>query len=259
MRDASAALAETLDSLRAAASFLTRLPLSPELRPARDFLARASVAFPIVGAAIGAAGGVIYALFAAFALPPLVCAFAALAFGAALTGALHEDGLADFCDGIGGGRDRHDRLRIMRDSHNGSYGTLALVMSVGIRAALLAGIAAAGPVTAALVAAGAVSRGLLPAIMGLMAPARADGLGATAGQPSRPRFVAALGLAFVLAWGAMGFAAALASALFATAGAAAVALVARRLLGGHTGDVLGACQQAAEIAVLTVAAVMAVP
>ncbi len=259
LNNASAVLANALDDLRAAAAFLTRLPVAPDEVRARDFLNRAGVAFPVVGAGVGAAGGIVYAVAAALGLPPFACAFAALAAIAALTGALHEDGLADFCDGIGGGRDRHDRLRIMRDSHNGTFGTLALVIGVGLRAALLAGIAAAGPVVAALISAGAISRAVLPAVMGLMAPARTDGLGAAAGRPSRPRIVATLGLAFIIAWIAAGFGAALFSVILAAAAAGAVALVARRSLGGHTGDVLGTCQQVAEIAVLAVAAAMAAP
>lgn len=251
----SAMIADALDRLRAAAGFLTRLPVAPAVQPAGDFLARAGVAFPVVGAGIGIVGGGVYAITTSLVLPPLASAFVALAAMIALTGALHEDGLADFCDGVGGGRDRHNRLRIMRDSHNGTFGTLALVLGVGLRAALVAGIAAPGPALAALVAAGAISRALLPAVMGLMAPARTDGIAAAAGRPSRPQIAATLAVALIIAWLAVGLAHAALALVIAAASAVAVAGLAGRALGGHTGDVLGACQQVAEIAVLGVAAV----
>jgi adenosylcobinamide-GDP ribazoletransferase len=243
--------------LSEAAAFLTRLPIAPSpASPAGGFLARAVPAFPVVGAAVGALGGLVYAV-AALALPPLVCALAALAAVAALTGALHEDGLADFFDGVGGGRDRHERLRIMRDSHNGSFGTLALIFSVGARAALLAALAAPGGVLLAMVAAGALSRGALAPVMALLPPARMGGLAAAAGTPERTQVVVALAIAWAIAWACLGFGPALLALAAAAAAAAAVAALARRTLGGGTGDVLGACQQAAEIAVLGVAAALA--
>lgn len=244
--------------LREAAGFLTRLPIgAPPAAEGSGFLARAAPLFPLVGAGIGTAGGLVYVFAAAVGLPPLASAFTALAGLAVLTGALHEDGLADFCDGIGGGRDRHDRLRIMRDSHNGTFGTLALVSSVGLRAALIAGIAAPGPVLLAMAAAGALSRGALPPLMTLLAPARTSGLAAAAGRPSRRVVLIALTLGAAIAWVCLGFGPALLAFAAAALAAAGVALLARRALGGYTGDVLGACQQAAEIAVLGVAASLA--
>lgn len=255
----AANFADALDRLRSAAAFLTRLPVAPNGDPSQGFLGRACVAFPLIGAGIGVIGGGIYAFATAIGLPPLASAFLALTAIVVLTGALHEDGLADVCDGIGGGRNAPDRLRIMRDSHNGTFGTLSLVLSVGVRAALLAALAAPGPVMAAFVAAGAVSRGVLPAVMGLMGPARVDGLAAAAGRPTGPEMLVALALAFVIAWITLGFAGAFLALVLAAGATGALAFLARRALGGHTGDVLGACQQAGEIAVLAVAAVMAGP
>jgi len=245
------------DSVRAAAAFLTRLPVGAPTAPAGGFLAQATAAFPIVGACLGAAGGLAYAIAYGFGLPPLACALVALSVLAALTGALHEDGLADLCDGIGGGRDRHDRLRIMRDSHNGTFGTLALVLSVGLRASLVAAVASPAGVFPSMIASGAVSRGVLPPVMGLLSPARTSGLGAAAGTPGRARILAALGLGAVIGWTCLGFGGALLALAAAGVATATVGLVARRTLGGYTGDVLGACQQGAEIAVLAVAASLA--
>src|SRR5204863_1906899 len=109
----------------------------------------------------------------------------AVTAGIALTGALHEDGLADTADGFGGGRDRDDKLRIMRDSRQGSFGVVALVLSIALRAAALGTIGEPIHVTLALIAAHAASRGVLPVLMHVLTPARPDGLGASAGRPSR--------------------------------------------------------------------------
>lgn len=252
-----AAPAEALNQLRLAAGFFTRLPMAPPGAAQAGFLAAAAGAFPIVGAGIGLAGGIVYALAAALALPPLAAALVALAATAALTGALHEDGLADVCDGIGGGRDRYDRLRIMRDSHNGTFGTLALILAIGLRASLIASVALPGGVIAAMIAAGAVSRALLAPVMMLAPAARESGLAAAAGRPDSRDTIIALALAAAVSWLCLGLGGALVAVAAAALATAGSALLARRMLGGYTGDVLGACQQMAEIAVLAVAAAMA--
>ncbi len=239
--------------LRVAAAFLTRLPLPVAgTHFAGDdgeaTLAQAAGAFPIIGAGIGLAAGAGFAAAYALGLTPLVSALIALALATVLTGGLHEDGLADTADGLGGGAGRDDKLRIMRDSRTGAYGVLALVFSVGVRAALLA--AAPGAAFGALIAAGAVSRAVLPAVMAGIEPARADGLGAGAGRPGRTEVALALALAAAIALVAAGPAAGLTACLLAAAAAAAVAALAQAQVGGFTGDVLGAVQQGAEVAVL---------
>ncbi len=245
-------LRQGLRDLHLAAAFLTRVPL-PDLGvlPA-GALAAAMRAFPLVGGMVGLAAGLVF-LAAHGSLPPLVAAIVAVAAGTVLTGGLHEDGLADAADGLGarGGRER--RLEVMRDSRSGAYGVLALVVAVGLKAAALAaaptGLAGLG----ALVAAGALSRAVIPAAMQVMPPARSDGLGAGAGVPdaSMAALAAVLGLmlcAAGLAWAAP-------AAIVAAAAAAALMVVAaRRAFGGYTGDVLGAVQQAAETAILVAAA-----
>ena len=103
--------------------------------------------------------------------------------GIALTGALHEDGLADTADGFFGGRDREEKLAILRDSRQGTYGVLAIVLGVLLRAAALAGIGDVIHAGLALIAAHAASRAALPAVMTALTPARPDGFGAGAGTP----------------------------------------------------------------------------
>ena len=239
---------------RLAAAFLTRLPLGPESAGAERSLAGVARAFPIVGAAVGlaAGGGLLAASW--LGLHPLACALAALAITAVVTGALHEDGLADVADGFGGGRTRAAKLKIMRDSRIGTYGVLALIFSVGLRAAALAGLPRPGSAGLALMAAAVASRAVLPMVMHRLEPARRDGLAVGAGRPTREDAVSAalLGAALVLLF--LGPAAGAATVIAAAAAAALMAAQARRQVGGSTGDVLGAVQQVAETAALLAAA-----
>jgi adenosylcobinamide-GDP ribazoletransferase len=242
-------LADLGHDCKVALGFLTRLPVR-ERRAWHDVDLAASVPlFPVVGALIGLAGGVGYALAAWLGLPPWPAAAVALATTIWLTGALHEDGLADVADGFGGGRTREDKLRIMRDPRVGSYGALALVLGLLARAGVLAALAAPWAVGAALVAAGAASRAALPAVMAILPSARTDGLAAAAGRPHPLRAAAAVLVGTLIAVALLGEAAP--AALLASAGATFVAArLAQRQIGGYTGDVLGAIQQLAEIAVL---------
>lgn len=236
--------------LHLAAVFLTRLPL-PDA--GMGDLGRAMRTFPLVGAGLGlAAGGIAWA--AGTVLPPLPAALLAVLALVLLTGALHEDGLADLADGFGarGGRER--RLEVMRDSRSGAFGVLALIFSVGLRTSALAAVPGGWEQLAALVAAGALSRALIPAAMQVMGPARPDGLGAGAGLPDATVAASAAGLGLVLCLIGLGLPGTLAALLVALAAGGAVVWAARRALGGFTGDVLGAVQQAAEVGVLLAAA-----
>src|SRR5271169_6474827 len=109
--------------------FCTLLPLAPSMPVAGGDIARASWAMPVAGALVGALGALAYWIAVRLGLPPPVAAALALAAGMVVTGCLHEDGLADAADALGGdGRER--RLEIMRDSQLGTYGACALLMSL---------------------------------------------------------------------------------------------------------------------------------
>lgn len=242
--------------LRAAAGFLTLLPAGTPGKQARQeaasgdgFLASAVVMFPLVGAAVGMAAGAVLLFADALGLPPLAAAFVALAALVVLTGALHEDGLADVADGFGGGRTPHNKLRIMQDSRIGTYGVVAVVFSLGLRAAAVAALPAV-PGAAAMIAAAALSRAMLPAIMRCLPPARPVGMSAEAGRPQVETVVVAVIIGGLVALIALGPVTALLAAASAGSAAAAVALLARQQIGGHTGDVCGAAQQTAEVAAL---------
>jgi adenosylcobinamide-GDP ribazoletransferase len=242
-------LADLIHDCKVALAFLTRLPLAPGRTWHEGELTASVPLFPVVGALIGLAGGLVFALAVWLGLPPWPAAALALATTICATGALHEDGLADVADGFGGGRTRADKLRIMHDSRIGSYGALALVLALLARAGALVALAEPVSVVTAVVAAGAGSRAALVAAMVCLPQARADGVAAWAGRPHPLRAAAAVLIAVLIAIALLGR-----PALFALVagalGALAVALLAKRQIGGYTGDVLGAIQQLAEIGVL---------
>lgn len=227
-----------LQQLCLAIVFLTRLPLGRFLPPQALPLAPAMWAFPLAGALIG----LIAALPLMLAGPPVLLAALSLGLSVWLTGALHEDALADFADAAGG-QTPADRVRIMRDHHVGSYGVMALVLSSAVR---IAALTLAGP--AALIAAAAGGRTAAVVAARRLPPVRHDGLGRSAARPDRGTVAVAvlLALLFLLGTGARAPAAFL-------AGAAALLVVmrqARRLVGGQTGDVLGTASICCETAML---------
>ncbi len=237
--------------LAVAFALLTRLPLTRLPDSAFDDQARASWAFAPVGAFVGAvAGGVGW-----------LAVWAGLPFGAAaglvvlaqvmVSGAMHEDGLADTADGLWGTTSRWRRLEIMRDSRIGTYGVLALILSIMLRWVAIGVLLEGGPVAAmvALILAGALSRACLPIVMAALPHARTDGLSRQVGRPGPVGPGGAAAVTVVLAMAAGGIWALVPVGL-AFAGAAFVAGVARVKIGGQTGDILGACQQVAEIAAL---------
>jgi adenosylcobinamide-GDP ribazoletransferase len=236
-----------------ATAVLTRLPVGVgAIEPGA--VAAASWAFPLVGAGIGGIAGMVYAGAQLAGCSDPIAALLALAAGAGLTGALHEDGLADTADGFGGGHDRDRKLAIMHDSQHGTYGILALLLSLGLRAAALAVAGDAIHAGLALVAAHALSRGLLPAAMRALRPARQDGLGASAGTPSPTAAGIAFAIGIVVALAGLGPGVGAIAIIAAIAGVSAAAMLAQRQIGGYTGDVLGAFQQIGEIIMLLAAA-----
>src|SRR5260370_29331455 len=173
---------EWLDDLRTAVAFLTRLPIPhPESATSADF-PRAQRVFPIVGAAIGAMVGLICLGMRIVGVPDLAAAALVLGAGALLTGALHEDGLADVADGFGGGRDVEGKLAIMRDSRIGTYGAIALLVSFATKLSALVTIPD-GYVVQSLIVAHALARGVLPVLALELPYARQDGLARASRQP----------------------------------------------------------------------------
>ena len=252
--------ADILAQFRLAAAFLTRLPVerAEDAETAPPDLARAMWLFPLVGFGIGGAGAIALALLAWAGIPAAVAATLAIGIVVWLTGALHEDGLADLADGFGGGGTREQKLEIMRDSRIGAYGVLTLAVIVVAKIAALATIAAVdiGAAAGALIAAAAWSRAMFAPTMRWLPPARDEGLGALAGTPSegdtwKGLALGALLAALVLITPAGG--GLLIILVAGGVGAFGVGWLALQQIDGYTGDVLGGAQQAAEAAVLIVA------
>jgi adenosylcobinamide-GDP ribazoletransferase len=238
-----------LTDLRTAVAFLTRLPMPHPQGAMPEHFVRAHRAFPLIGAAIGGAVGLLCLALRAIGLPDLAAAALALGASALLTGALHEDGLADVADGFGGGRDVAAKLEIMRDSRLGTYGALILMVSFVAKLSALAALPD-GYVVQSLVAAHALGRGVLPFMAMSLDYARKDGLAANAGRPDSATALTAATIAVLIALVALPWRDALGAALVAAACAIGMAWLARRQIGGQTGDVLGGAEQLGETAIL---------
>jgi adenosylcobinamide-GDP ribazoletransferase len=232
------------DDVLDAVGFLTRIPVGrAELGGAG--LSRAALWFPLVGLLVGGVAAGVRVL-GATVLPADAATVLALAAAVVLTGALHEDALADTADALGAHTTRERRLEIMRDPRVGACGALAVVFAVLLSFVLLAPLSA-GDFARAAVAAHVLARWTTLPLAWLVSAARADGAGALL-RPGAVTVLAATAAtvaATLLVAGVGAGAAALAVALLLTA---AAGLAARRLLSGTTGDTLGATVKVVEVA-----------
>jgi len=238
-----------------AVRLLTRLP-APGAPPwSQDLLPRSVRYFPLVGLLVGGISALVLAgaraLWSSGPLPALL----AIAAGVLVTGAFHEDGLADTADGLGGGQSRDQRLAIMKDSRLGSYGALALGLALAARIFALSRISATGAAGAVLIFAHGAGRAAAVVTMTAL-PYAADPQASKLKAVARDVRVADVAAALLIA--ALPLAAVppvTAIAAVGVGGLAALwpALASRRLIGGYTGDVLGAVEQACETGVLLAA------
>ena len=242
MRQSDTTLANWQD-IPAAIGLLTRIPVPVDMEFATARGSKAAWAWPLAGLAVALPAAALGWLFSGFGAG--IAAGIALVTLIVLTGALHEDGLADCADGFWGGYTKERRLEIMKDSRVGSYGVIALVLGLGLKWQALTVI----DTWAALIAAALLSRAAMAGVMAALPFARENGLAAAQGRPSRETALLSAGLAFVAALFLCG-----SSALLALLAVAAVAVLTARIaqakLGGQTGDVLGATQFLAELAAL---------
>ncbi|HXI06326.1 MAG: adenosylcobinamide-GDP ribazoletransferase [Bradyrhizobium sp.] len=243
-----------LDHFLNAARFLTILPAPPSsAAPETDWLARAMKHFALVGAGVGCASAVVFVLASHIWGSPLA-AIMAVAVSVILTGALHEDGLADTADAFGGGWTIEKRLAIMKDSRIGSYGALALGFSVLLRIAALATLSP-WEGAAALVAVHATARAAPALLMNNMAyvgdtAAMKVGYDRSGMVSADLLFLLLTALAFALPLAFISIPSAFAGLAGGAVLATALALWSRKLIGGYTGDVLGAAEQVFEIGFL---------
>jgi adenosylcobinamide-GDP ribazoletransferase len=238
-------------SLRSAMAFLTVLPVATSEGAPGERLGRAY--FPAIGAVVGLLSAGVFAFLDAFTTP-LLAAVAATATMALLTGALHLDGLADSADGLFGGGDVARRLEVMRDPRLGSFGTVALVLVLVGEIAAIASMSP-GRAVAALVIAGALSRLAMLFVITLVPYVRASGLGVAAADSSHRGFDLALGSALAAVACLLDWRRALLAVCLVAVTALAVIVLARRRLGGATGDVYGAIAELSILAALVAFAV----
>jgi adenosylcobinamide-GDP ribazoletransferase len=238
--------------LRSAIGLLTRLPVG---RVGEADLPKAVGWAPVVGGLIGLVIALVYSL-SLEALPSLPAAGVALTFGVIVTGAFHEDGLADTADGFGGGSDREDVIRIMRDPMLGTYGVIALVTSFALKLGAMT-VLGVGEALVILPAVHALSRGASIGLMAAVPPASAVGVGVAHADVGNGRrairgILTAIGMSLLLlGWWAVAFVA------LAGLGALMMGWVARNRIGGFTGDVLGAVEQIDEVMLLLLGAALA--
>lgn len=246
-----------LRGLRAAIVFLTRVPVGGFPFTAAEWR-RAAGWFPLVGAGIGLLLAGVW--LAATPLGTPVAAILTVALSVLVTGGLHEDGLADTFDALGGGADRERVLAILKDSRIGSFGALALIFSVLIRVALLGSLSAQA--VGALILSQAIAR--MPPVWLMVAlpyvtPRRVSRSGEVTAASWREVAFATVITLLVAAVVAIGFGRLVAVGVAMTSAAAVSALLGLvfwKRVGGITGDFLGATEQAGEMVVLLALAVM---
>lgn len=244
------------------ARFFTRLPLpvfrfetSPYAAPDLD---RAALALPLVGALAGGCAALVGLVAYLVGISTGLAAALSIAAGVIVTGALHEDGFADCCDGFFGGATPERRLEIMRDSRLGTFGTAGLVFSLLIRVLALADLfRLVGPAALLLlVGVAALARPLALAPTLWLVPAAAGGMARAVTPPGARSGGLAMALGLVVGLGcgwpaelSLGMAGAALAGLMAVY---ATSRLAAARIGGYSGDVIGAAEQVAEMTMLVV-------
>jgi len=242
----------------AAAGLLTRVPVQVNSGLATRRGPLASWAYPLVGLVIAIAQMIVGGAALWVGITPQITAGLIIATSVTLTGAMHEDGLADSADGLWGGWEKSKRLAIMKDSRTGAYGVLAIVLSMLLRWAALTAVLQSNHWIAALIATAMISRAAMVALMTGLPNARDTGLSQSVGRPKPVTAWLAIGtatlgsaIALGLIAGSLLIVAAVVTSLWAG--------IAHRKIGGQTGDILGAAQQFTEIALLIALSVILLP
>lgn len=235
-----------LRDIAVAVSLLTRLPLRlPDHAYARG--ARAAWAYPLAGLVLSGAAALVAWLL--IPIGPGIAALGAIAATVILSGAMHEDGLADCADGFWGGWEIPRRLEIMKDSQIGTYGVMALILGFAARWWALEHLFTAEYIVAPLLFVGALSRAGMPVLMAWLPNARHNGLSQSVGRPTPSTAAIAVLLALAIGTLCLGGTVIICALLLGLV-IWGTGILARAKIGGQTGDVLGASQQLSEIGLL---------
>jgi len=234
-----------LNDLKVALAFLTRIPINhgPQIS-----LRRSAALFPLIGAFIGLIGGLVFYLSSAI-LPPLVSASISILVTVAITGAFHLDGLADICDGLIGGWNREERLKILKDSRHGTYGVAAISLQLILQVCLLSALSPRDGLFT-LIVLHTLSRVVPIFLMLIPATSGHDGMGASVSREigAREPLVGSL-ITVLLIAPIMGLNFLLLSViLFLTLSIFALWVI--RKIGGMVGDAFGAGEQISETMIL---------
>ena len=242
------------DDLLMALRFYSRLPTGsiPHQRPDLD---RIAIVLPLASFVIGLVPVAVLLLLEWIGVPTFFAATLAVAALVIVTGAMSEDALADSADGLFGGNTIEARLEIMKDSRHGTYAVCALGMFLIARVVAVGSISAPLEAAALLLTAPLIARTGALWLTHALPAARSGGAAAAAGRVSPRNFVIAMAITVIVSFATAGFAVGLLGLLLAYALSGAVVLcwivVCRRLVGGQTGDLIGALQALLEIAALT--------
>lgn len=232
--------------LPAAIGLLTRLPVTVDGDKAVARGAASAWAYPLVGVMLGVILAASSAVLLGAGVPSGIAAGLLLGLSLILTGAMHEDGLADSADGLWGGWNKARRLEIMKDSHIGVYGVCAIGVTLLLRWMAFTAILSFGLYWVVFIAVGALSRANMVALMAVLPNARGGGLSQSVGRPPIGTTWCAVGIgalvAIVCGYWMLIFVAGIVGPCCAA--------IARAKISGQTGDILGATQQVTEVALL---------
>ena len=234
-----------------ALQFFTRIPLPSRLSSMADHstgLEKSAAHFPIAGLVIGLLLAALF-LVLSWLLPPVLASGLTIAAGMVISGALHEDGLADCADGLGGSSKPERALEIMKDSRIGAFGASALIFSIGLRWAALASMPIAAGAVALIISHGA-ARGAITIALATSSYARASGTGSLVAPGISPVELAITAVICGLLGLAFGGFSGLVAVGIGWLAALVFLLWFERRIGGYTGDCLGGMEQVAEIAIL---------
>ncbi|MDE0967950.1 MAG: adenosylcobinamide-GDP ribazoletransferase [Octadecabacter sp.] len=242
--------------IAAALGLLSRLPVRIKVDCATERGPTSTWAYPLAGLILGALACIIGQIAIWISLPNSLVSGLTLAALVIITGAMHEDGLADTVDGLWGGWDKNQRLKIMKDSHTGVYGVLALTLGIGLRWQALTLIIDQNALWPAIISTAMLSRAVMVPVMAKLPHARKEGLSQSVGRPNTKTALVACSIAvfaclILLQYTGLWL---LTVAVLATL---ACITIAKIKIEGQTGDILGATQQICEITMLlTLAAIL---